>query len=292
MGSADIAGRAAGAAAQKSADVLFERAEIGLEELAAWNHHHIDGRAGRGLAVSPKNLSHQAFGAVSGHGVPDLPAGHEPEPRFACCVRNDDERDIATMPAASRAERPLELGSPADPAASAETLGLHGPPPGCCRMRGTWRALRWRRYRQPLPALGPPTLQDEPTVLRAHAHQEAVRATATTTVWLERTFHDCGSLVARSKWRRNVDSSEARATVSILRTWRSRLSAPWPYAKVASPATPVGSPPEVFHNCGKKCGKAIVFAPQPAPLPAWHAAPRGDGEKQAGIASDRQVESL
>ena len=31
------------------------------------------------------------------------------------------------------------------------------------------------------------------------------------------------------------------------------------YVTVPFPATSVGSPPEVFHSCGKKCGKANVF---------------------------------
>ena len=95
-------------------------------------------------------------------------------------------------------------------------------------MRGGLSRSGWRRDRQPFPALGPATLQDEPTVLRAHAHQEAVCATAATTVWLERTFHDRGSLVARSKWRRNVDSSEGPPGVSILRARQRAYSGTCP----------------------------------------------------------------
>ena len=73
-----------------------------------------------------------------------------------------------------------------------------------------------RRDRQSFPALGPATLQDEPTVLRAHAHQEAVSATATTTVRLERTLHDLGSPVTGKNLRRNPDPSEGRGSLSIL----------------------------------------------------------------------------
>ena len=38
-----------------------------------------------------------------------------------------------------------------------------------------------------------------------------------------------------------------------------------------------GSPFEVFHNCGKKCGKASVFAPSRAPMPKQHGFSRGEG---------------
>ncbi len=83
--------------------------------------------AGRGpdLGIFPEHLSHQAFGPISGHRVTDLAARDEPEPRFACCVRGNDERDIAAMRAGADRERALELGTPANPAVSAETLGLH-----------------------------------------------------------------------------------------------------------------------------------------------------------------------
>ena len=43
---------------------------------------------------------------------------------------------------------------------------------------------------EPLAALGPAALEDEPAVFRGHAHQKAVCATATTAVGLERTLHD------------------------------------------------------------------------------------------------------
>jgi hypothetical protein len=197
-------------------EVVVKGGEIRLEEPAAGNHDHIDSESCPCLGVPAENLSHQAFRAIPGHRVSDFSTRHQPEPGFACWVRSNDERDIAAVPASSDGKGSLELGTPANPAVSAETLGLHcRHPAGAAGACGLTRS-GWRRNRQPFPALGSATLQDEPTVLRAHAHQEAVCATAATTVWLERTFHDRGSLVARSKWRRNVDSSEAPREVSIL----------------------------------------------------------------------------
>ena len=49
--------------------------------------------------------------------------------------------------------------------------------------------------------------------------------------------------------RRNLDTNGLGAVVSMKQA----------YVKVHFPATSVGSPPEVFHSCGKKCGKAKVF---------------------------------
>jgi hypothetical protein len=192
---------------------LFEAGKVRLEELATRDHNHINCEPS--LGVLPEDLSHQAFSPIPCHRVPNLPARHEAESCYAGRVRGDDERDVAAMPTASDGEGPLELYTPANPAISVEALGLHDPAPAAV---GAWwlRRSGRRRNGQPLPALGPATLQDEPPVFRAHAHQEAVRATATTPVWLERTFHDRVSLCARSKWRRNLDSSEGSMEVSIL----------------------------------------------------------------------------
>ena len=100
-------------------------ARSGLEELASGNHDHIDSGSCPCLGVPAENLSHQAFRPIPGHGVADFSARHQPEPRFACWVRSNDERDVAAVPASSDAEGLLELGTPANPAVSAETLGLH-----------------------------------------------------------------------------------------------------------------------------------------------------------------------
>ena len=159
--------------------------------------------------------------------------------------------------------------------------------------RGRGPGLR-RRDGQTLPALGAAAFQDKSPVLGAHTHEKPVGAPAAATVWLERTLHDFGSPATTGKYTGNLDSSEASTGVSIRDPQESaRDSGPirehprtsasvygrvcqhsGPYATVASPAgclhrrAPregarpewIGSPPEVFHNCGKKCGKAKVFA--------------------------------
>jgi hypothetical protein len=67
----------------------------------------------------------------------------------------------------------------------------------------------------------------------------------------------------------NQNFSEPRPRVSKQSCRRSRRV--WAFVSVVtrvleSPSfydgdtTPLGAPPEVFHNCGKKCGKARVFA--------------------------------
>lgn len=68
----------------------------------------------------------------------------------------------------------------------------------------------------------------------------------------------CGEIYQR----RNLDSNQAARRLSIIRAAvaavvgrPNRVLQSRPLRKV------VGAPPEVFHNCGKKCGKATVFAP-------------------------------
>ncbi len=62
----------------------------------------------------------------------------------------------------------------------------------------------------------------------------------------------------------NLDSSEPVVQVSIKRqAGGGDLALPWRPMLESPPCdsqTAVGSPPEVFHNCGKKCGKAQIFA--------------------------------
>ncbi len=66
-----------------------------------------------------------------------------------------------------------------------------------------------------------------------------------------------GSPAAEEIERRNLDSNQSVQMLSIA---DDGCPLPKPCVTVASPAAPaVGSPPEVFHNCGKKCGKEPVF---------------------------------
>ena len=250
---------------------MVEGGEIRLEKPASGDHDHIDSESCPCLGAPAENLSHQAFRAIPGYRVSNFSARHQPEPCFTCWVRSYDERDIAAVPAASDGKGSLELGTPANPAVSAETLGLHWRHPAGA---GAWWPVRSgrRRDRQSFPALGPATLQDEPTVLRAHAHQEAVCATAATTVWLERTFHDRGSLVAGSKWRRNVDSSEAPLEVSILghRGALARKTEPdCQRSKRVLKSRPLRLPrrvsPRSFPQLWKKMWKSQSFRPSARP---------------------------
>ena len=98
---------------------------------------------------------------------------------------------------------------------------------------------------------------------------------AAAAVRLERTLHDFGTPASFDGSRRNLDGSEPLQKLSNpkradgaqdvrRRTGLSRLEG---YATVSVPcriagtlAPSAGLPPEVFHNCGKKCGKARIFA--------------------------------
>jgi hypothetical protein len=85
-------------------------------------------------------------------------------------------------------------------------------------------------------------------------------------VRLERTFHDVRSPATVESGRRNVNNIGPRQWVSI-KAERGKMVG---FVRVEIvcysrlPCATVGSPPEVFHNCGKKCGKAKVF-----PLCSW-----------------------
>ena len=117
--------------------------------------------------------------------------------------------------------------------------------------------------RQALTSLGAAPLQHLPAVFRGHAHEETVRALAAPAVWLERRTLMMSRTPARNRnVRRNLNSNQTVAQrVSIAKDRQSAVCQrvrPLCYSRV--PLRPaVGSPPEVFHNCGKKCGKAPIF---------------------------------
>jgi hypothetical protein len=87
---------------------------------------------------------------------------------------------------------------------------------------------------------------------------------APTAVGLKSTFHDGRPLYEQKRLEETL----------ILTGDSHRCQCDRACATVPIPATSVGSPPEVFHSCGKKCGKATVFAAMGAtdaeitPLPA------------------------
>lgn len=115
---------------------------------------------------------------------------------------------------------------------------------------------------QAFPPLRATAFQHETALLCAHPHKEAVCAPAAAAVRLERTFHDVGSPATDENGRRNNDTNEPAAKLSIRAADEvGRLVCGSGVCYSPFPASAVGSPPEVFHNCGKKCGKATGFRP-------------------------------
>ena len=117
-------------------------------------------------------------------------------------------------------------------------------------------SLSGRRDRQPFASLGAPPLEHGAAVLGGHTDEKPVRALAAPAVWLKRAFalHEIPAAVY--ELRRNPHTSEGRLPVSIS---RARAAVFYPVPRLCYspfPAWTVGSPPEVFHNCGKHCGKA------------------------------------
>jgi len=138
-----------------------------------------------------------------------------------------------------------------------------------------------RGNREALAALRPAALQHQTPILGAHAHEKTMGASPALAVRLKRTLHVCRSPATDEYGRRNLDNNEPWRRVSIDGRLSAALSSSssssncgsnWGsnfggFVRVESvcysrlPCGTVGSPPEVFHNCGKKCGKATVFAP-------------------------------
>jgi hypothetical protein len=118
------------------------------------------------------------------------------------------------------------------------------------------RPLTGRRNGEPLPALCATAFEHGTPVFRGHADEKAVCALAAATVRLKSAFtlHEIPAAVF--ELRRNVHGSERALRVSIGCVLVRCFTRSQACVTVRSPRETVGSPPEVFHNCGKHCGKA------------------------------------
>ena len=173
-------------------------------------------------------------------------------------------------------------------------------------------ALR-RGNRQTLAAFCAAPLENQPPILCAHPHEKTVRAPASAAIRLERTLHNVGPLQRTGITRRNPDSNERSTEVSIAPRFDRHVChgldallqsrpLPWIQTSHLSLGAPTGSwrallwvqgrwktpagnanpefrrvSPQVFHNCGKKCGKALVFAFLCPPIVLWHRFSLGEG---------------
>jgi hypothetical protein len=105
--------------------------------------------------------------------------------------------------------------------------------------------LALRRDAEPLAALGSAPLQDEPAVLRAHAHEEAVGARAAAVVGLISTLHGCwtrerfpGTPGARKYLRPHLD----RELLMVVQPRRSVNARRAPACLEGPPPAPRGPP--------------------------------------------------
>lgn len=213
-------------------EVPVEIAEGGIEQLAAWDDYQIQRDIPR-LVHQPEHLSNQSFSPVSVDRVPEFSRGHDPEPKPRCRAGRHQQGEVAGRHARSGVEHPRELAPTPHPLRLAE------------RVRRQVISLG-RRNGQALAPLGTTALQHQAAVLGGHSRQKPVSFRTMATVWLESTFHDVETPepVVWAAEKRKYYRPPSR-TVNARRC-----------GTVPFPACSVGSPPEVFHSCGKKCGKA------------------------------------
>jgi hypothetical protein len=119
-----MAGQAPGVAPESCAEVALEAGEVGIEELAPWDHQHVHALPGR-RHVQAEDFSNQSLGPISYNGSPDLPARDDAQTRTAGPVRGDDQGEVTAVAPDASGKRLLELRMPTDPPVSAEPLGLH-----------------------------------------------------------------------------------------------------------------------------------------------------------------------
>lgn len=135
--------------------------------------------------------------------------------------------------------------------------GMGMTPGGFTRLRtggGTCLSAR-RRNGQAFSPFGAPPLEHQAPILCTHPHEEPVGALPVSPIRLIRPLHDDASLPRfLGEWR-NPDSSGARRALSIRgRKIRAFVTLENPMLQ-SVPRHGIGSRPEVFHRCGKKCGK-------------------------------------
>jgi hypothetical protein len=90
----------------------FKGSQDGFEQLSP--RHHDDIEAGCDL-VTTKNLSYEAFSAISPNRVTQLLRRSDPQTPDAVAVRQDEDRAISTTNPDSLAVDLLKVRTPADP---------------------------------------------------------------------------------------------------------------------------------------------------------------------------------
>jgi hypothetical protein len=245
-------GRQSGCAAlERMPEIGLEIREGRLEQLVPRDHYHVHPEL-RGFRTT-EDLSNQSFSSVSSDRVAELPGGHDAQPCSPRVVGSRQHRQISSFRSERQVEHALEFAPAPDPAVFREALGRHR------------QSLRGRRA----PAAG----YEEETVRRFRPFARRRFRTWRPFLVAMRTRKPCvrlrrrrfgwnvtlivGSPATERERRRNLDSNQPDRSLSIASPGRFGGCRRWNRVlQSASPADPVGAPPEVFHNCGKKCGKA------------------------------------
>jgi hypothetical protein len=143
--------------------------QAGVEQLTPGDDDDVEPRCD---LVPTKNLSYQSFGSVPLNGSAELPGGRDPEAARRLLVRQHEHRAEAAMDSHPALVDPLKIGAAADPFGLAE---FH----------------LFAADREAFPPFGPPALQHQTAVFRAHSDQKAVRTLAMARIRLKRAlaFH-------------------------------------------------------------------------------------------------------
>jgi len=132
--------------------------------------------------VTAEDLAHEPLGAIAHDGAAQLPRRGDSQPRVPALAGEDEDGHQAARNAPPTIVDLLEILAAPDPAPGGKT-GSEG-------HRVSRSRLARRRDGQAFPAFGPTSLQHDAAVLRAHAHEEAVRAAPPPVIGLKSTLHD------------------------------------------------------------------------------------------------------
>ena len=217
-----------------------------------------------------KKLTQQAFGSVALHGPTEFPGRDDAKTGPVEPVRQDQNDHVPAADPPASVENLLELRAAEEPFGTPQALTPGGGAKAHWVLPGGLAAAHRTAasgHCQAFTALGAPAFEHQAAVFRAHPHQEPMGSPAAAAVGLEGPFHGRISfsraprgepgesliLANESAWCQWT-AAFRRPPRSIVRT-RPVCYSRHPAARLGSP---IGSPPEVFHNCGKKCGNSRV----------------------------------
>lgn len=174
-------------------EFLREEGIRAVEELFAGNDDRVDGSPASGGKL-PEHLSNQSLSSVTLHRSAYLSRSDDAEAGTTARGWQQQQCEETALKAGATIENLLKLGAASNAALARKAIGRPGAA-GVRRLhyRAPASALPlsaglFRRNRQALAALGPTALQHEAPLLRGHAHEESVRATAAPVVWLKSAF--------------------------------------------------------------------------------------------------------